>query len=96
MEQTSYEVRDEATGVVLSRGQDAEIVLDQACGLLARQLGASGEGTSRMRYELVLTAVDGAARRWAGHRTYYPGAVDNCPRPGAMNAAKRSAEGPQL
>ncbi len=76
MEQTSYEVRDEATGVVLARGQDADIVLDRACCLLARQLGASGEGTSRMRYELMVTAVDGASRRWAGHRTYYPGAFD--------------------
>lgn len=96
MEQTSYEVRDEATGVVLARGQDAENVLDQACGLLARQLGASGEGTSRMRYELVVTAVDGAARRWAGHRTYYPGAFGRRRRPSAMNAAKRPAERPQL
>ena len=83
MQQTSYEVRDEATGVVLARGHEADTVLDQACELITRQLAASGEGTSRMRYELIVTAVDGTARRWAGHRTYYPGAIDTRPLPGA-------------
>lgn len=75
--QPLFEVSDTETGQVLAQmGTDSQDALDRACGRLADQLAASGEGGSRMRYRLAVHAVfPGGERAWCGERVIHPGAL---------------------
>jgi len=70
------------------------VVWTKRAGLLARQLSASGEGASRMRYELVVTPC--RAPRAGGQDTARTtgAAVDQLRPTRRENSAKRSAEAP--